>query len=58
MIISLRLYKFLAMNQSSFSPTPDDSLRKRLMTVEGTMPQWLGINMDGRGESHSLRQIF
>jgi hypothetical protein len=58
MIISLRPYNFLAMNQSSFSPTPDDNLRKRLMTVEGTMPQLLGINRYGRGESHSLRQIF
>jgi hypothetical protein len=58
MIIRLRLYKFLAVNQSSFSPTPVDNLRKCLMTVEGTMPQLAGINLDGRGEPRSLRQIF
>jgi len=37
----------LAMNQSSFSPTIDEYLRKRLMPVEGAIPQLAGIDMYG-----------
>src|SRR5271154_6644265 len=35
------------MNQSSFGPTIDEYLRKRLMPVEGAMPQLTGIDMYG-----------
>src|SRR5579872_3154377 len=35
------------MNQSSFSPTIDEYLRKRLMPVEGAIPQLTGIEMYG-----------
>src|ERR1700686_3829208 len=35
------------MNQSSFSPTIDEYLRKRLMPVEGAIPQLTGIDMYG-----------
>ena len=35
------------MNQSSFSPTIDEYLRKRLMPVEGAIPQLAGIDMYG-----------
>src|SRR6202167_347307 len=35
------------MNQSSFSPTIDEYLRKRLMPVEGAIPQLPGIEMYG-----------
>src|SRR5512140_936931 len=35
------------MNQSSFSPTIDEYLRKRLMPVEGAIPHLTGIDMYG-----------
>jgi hypothetical protein len=35
------------MNQSSFSPTIDEYLRKRLMPVEGAIPHLAGIDMYG-----------
>src|ERR1700685_2656022 len=35
------------MNQSSFGPTIDEYLRKRLMPVEGAIPQLAGIDMYG-----------
>ena len=35
------------MNQSSFGPTIDEYLRKRLMPVEGAIPQLAGIEMYG-----------
>jgi hypothetical protein len=35
------------MNQSFFSPTIDEYLRKRLMPVEGAIPQLAGIEMYG-----------
>src|SRR3982074_2609327 len=35
------------MNQSSFGPTSDEYLRKRLMPVEGAIPQLAGIDMYG-----------
>jgi serine phosphatase RsbU (regulator of sigma subunit) len=35
------------MNQSSFSPTIDEYLRRRLMPVEGAIPQLAGIDMYG-----------
>src|ERR1700728_1092382 len=35
------------MNQASFSPTIDEYLRKRLMPVEGVIPQLAGIDMYG-----------
>jgi hypothetical protein len=35
------------MNQSSFSPSIDEYLRKRLMPVEGAIPQLAGIDMYG-----------
>jgi hypothetical protein len=35
------------MNQSSLSPTIDEYLRKRLMPVEGAIPQLAGIDMYG-----------
>src|SRR6202035_10227 len=35
------------MKQSSFSPTIDKYLRKRLMPVEGAIPQLAGIDMYG-----------
>jgi hypothetical protein len=35
------------MDQSSFSPTIDEYLRKRLMPVEGAIPQLAGIDMYG-----------
>jgi len=35
------------MNQSSSGPTIDEYLRKRLMPVEGAIPQLAGIDMYG-----------
>src|ERR1700685_489693 len=35
------------MNQTSFGPTIDEYLRKRLMPVEGAIPQLAGIDMYG-----------
>jgi hypothetical protein len=35
------------MNQSSLGPTIDEYLRKRLMPVEGAIPQLAGIDMYG-----------
>ena len=35
------------MNQSSFRPAIDEYLRKRLMPVEGAIPQLAGIEMYG-----------
>ncbi len=45
--LNCRGRKFLAMNQSSFSPTIDEYFRKRLMPVEGAIPQLAGIDMYG-----------
>jgi hypothetical protein len=43
----LKRHKSLAINQSSFSPTVDEYLRKRLTPVEGAIPQVAGIDIYG-----------